>query len=94
MSERVTLFQEKVADHFGPTLMVTYDSDWDKGVSGGRCITDFKRDIKFSRDLSKEELATVKKILQEDPKCPGWTGVNGYEKEGIYRFSTTWDSSD
>jgi hypothetical protein len=88
-------FLTKVKD-VAHDLDVVSDTEWN-GSSCGRCITDYKREVEFSRNLSDEELSAIKKILN-DNECPGWTGVSGYKVDYadkvIYRFSTTWDSSD
>lgn len=61
-----------------------------------RGITDFIRVIQPNRELSEQERCTIAKLLQEDPKCPGWTGVmasKAYKGPGV-QYWTTWDSSD
>ena len=77
-------------------ILVISDSEWISS-NGGRCITDYRREIEFSRKLSEEELEVIRNILK-DNECPGWTGVSGYlnrdTDKNIYRFSTCWDSSD
>lgn len=63
--------------------------------SRGNCYTDYKRVVRFSSDLTENELATVCDFLQRD-KCPGWTGVGWRKdpsKESTYVFTTTYDSS-
>jgi hypothetical protein len=90
----IVLLQDKI-QQIAPDLTILEDSGWDKGRSGGRCITDFSRNVKFSRLLTKEELKQVCEIMAS-AHCPGWTGVFGRNKENetVYNFSTTWDSSD
>lgn len=79
----------------GIKIKVLSDSGWGKGVTGGRCISNFTRTITFSKELNEEEIITISKILEDDDKCPGWTGVSSFEKgNNSYGFSTTWDSSD
>ena len=76
------------------------DTGW-IGRSGGRCITDFSRNITFLYELTSDELEALRQELANDPKCPGWTGVICQESKGysvgagwMYVFHTTWDSSD
>lgn len=65
-----------------------------------RGINDYERTISFERELSDDELKEICKELQDDKDCPGWTGVRGRRIDMpkddlfIYRFYTTWDSSD
>lgn len=89
--------KEQLASHLSTMFdfSITSDTEWTSS-RGGRCITDYSREITFSRELSSEELNLVKKTLAETD-CPGWTGVSGYladKEKMLYRFSTTWDSSD
>lgn len=82
--------------NIAPDVSILEDEGWGEGQSGGRCITDYRREVRFSRELTQEELQAVKKVMQEKD-CPGWTPVSGYlikETNNVYRFSTTWDSSD
>jgi hypothetical protein len=75
---------------------VICDSGW-KVSFHSRCITDYEREITTSGPLSNEELALIAYDLKNDPKCPGWTGVGFKPNEktnNVYRFYTTWDSSD
>jgi hypothetical protein len=74
-------------------LPVIEDGGW-KGRSGGRCITDYTREVKFSRDLTEAELDLwIEHLRRKD--CPGWTGVGCRRcDEGRYVFTTTMDSSD
>lgn len=95
MTNAIDFLKEKLQE-LNFTSSIVSDTGWDKGSYGGRCITDYSREIKFSTVLSPEDLATVKKIMAEK-FCPGWTGVAGYlanADEVLYKFSTTWDSSD
>lgn len=79
----------------GSGNQVLSDSGWGKGTKGGRCIINFTRTITFSKELNQEEIVKIRKILADDDKCPGWTGVSIFEKgNNSYGFSTTWDSSD
>ena len=93
MSKAVEYLNEKLKE-VATDLKIVKDLGWGEGVRGGRCITDFYREVTFSRELTSEELHKVKEIMREE-HCPGWTGVSGYKKEdNLYKFSTTWDSSD
>jgi hypothetical protein len=62
-----------------------------------RGFHDYVRDIEFEFELSNHDTELFCKSLAKDPKCPGWTGVTGKRSSAnykIYRFYTTWDSSD
>lgn len=76
-------------------LPLEKDSGWMK--AGGlphRGITDFARNMEFERDLTEEEMLTLREWLQRKD-CPGWTGVMKRTfGSGKYGFTTTWDSSD
>lgn len=75
--------------------LVLSDTKWGDPKSGGRCIKDYYREIKFSRELTPEELQEVCHDLHQSDDCPGWTGVRASKGDGgLYRFSTTMDSSD
>ena len=75
-------------------LSVMADSGWSDAKRVGRCISDFFREITFSRPLDVEEKVKIRQILAE-ANCPGWTGVNICNiNQNTYRFVTTWDSSD
>lgn len=79
----------------GSTIKVLSDSGWGKGISDGRCLQKFTRIINFEKELSKDELGKIKRILEEDKKCPGWTGISSSNNgHGSYEFLTIWDSSD
>lgn len=63
-----------------------------------RGIRDYFRLVEFSRLPSNDEVNAVRNWLASN-KCPGWTGVTAYKhsmKDGqpIYKFTTTYDSSD
>jgi hypothetical protein len=83
-------------------LPIVKDVDWVQQPSSRpmRGIIDNARDITFSRELKLEELEIAKKYLAIDAyrRGKGWTGVSGYRTEDrpafVYRFTTTWDSSD
>ena len=89
-AERVAELDKEIA-----ALPLVKDSGW--GKAGGlphRGITDFARNMKFSRDLETEEMNTLREWLQRK-ECPGWTGVMVRTYGGgKYGFTTTWDSSD
>ncbi|MHA2280078.1 MAG: hypothetical protein ACXAC5_04275 [Promethearchaeota archaeon] len=78
-------------------LPIIEDSTWDmnKGTSIiRRGIKDYDRVIKFERDLTEEEMDLLKQYLARD-NCPGWTGIHVMRlNSGVYKFSTTMDSSD
>jgi len=65
-----------------------------------RGIYDNAREIEFKNELSALDLDLVKKYLANDAYITGkgWTGVTGYRIDArplfVYRFTTTWDSSD
>lgn len=73
------------------------DTEW-KGSWGGRCITDYSRSITVKKELSESEVEDVVQWLRSN-KCPGWTPirhclVSSENGEFMYRFTTTYDSSD
>ncbi|RLC12700.1 MAG: hypothetical protein DRI24_17005, partial [Deltaproteobacteria bacterium] len=74
-------------------LLVIADNGW-RGRSGGRCITDYSREVTFNREVTDEELCLYREMLSLD-SCPGYTGVL-YRKLSVsqFSFSTTMDSSD
>lgn len=93
MKKEIDYLTEKLHE-VAPDLKITKDLGWGEGQKGGRCITDFYREVTFSRELTHEELNQVKELMRQE-HCPGWTGVSGRNKEDLtYIFSTTWDSSD
>lgn len=62
-----------------------------------RGIYDYDRCIEFIRSLDAEELNLIKKLLKEDPKCPGYSKISAHIVDGNmnkYCFSVTMDSSD
>jgi len=80
--------------------LIVEDSGWKMNEFSSRPsrgIRDYDRFIKFSRELTDDELKAVRKFLAK-VNCPGWTGVgtrNGGELHPHrYQFSTTHDSSD
>jgi len=78
------------------SLPVVDDSGWDMlGSSRPRYgIKHYGREIRFERELTEEELATVKLFLVR-ANCPGWTGINIQKRdETTFYFTTTYDSSD
>lgn len=83
-------------------LPVVKDTDWIQQPSSHpqRGIIDNAREIEFGHELSKEELQIAKEYLANDAYShgKGWTGVMGYRTDArpgfVYRFTTTWDSSD
>ncbi len=79
------------------SLPITNDTGWNMNKNSSiphRGIRDYDRTIEFDRDLTEEEMDLVKQFLARDD-CPGWTGVHSMRlKSGVYRFHTTWDSSD
>lgn len=94
MNEREYL-EEKLK--YLSNVKVISDTGWSDAIKAGRCIKDFNREVKFYRKLEPNEVEEIQQIMHEDEKCPGWTGVRGYlvdEESFLYRFSTTWDSSD
>lgn len=80
-----------------------YDSNWHCSPTSNsrRGIYDYFREIQFEHEPSKLDIELICQILSEDPKCPGWTGIN-YSRinsahsatQVIYKFYTTWDASD
>ncbi len=84
-------------------IVVTNDLGWhmDERTSiPRRGIRDYRRFVEFSRPLTPEELTAIRKFMEGDD-CPGWTGVTASLEivppvtvGNIYRFSTTYDSSD
>lgn len=80
---------------------VLKDTTWnhDGGTSiPNRGINDFRRSIRFERELTDPEMQLLTEWLQRD-HCPGWTGIDVRRytdsEPGVeYGFSTTWDSSD
>lgn len=60
-----------------------------------RGISDYDRTIRFKSAPDQETLTKVITYLR-DVNCPGWTGVHARDLgEGLlYKFSTTYDSSD
>lgn len=59
-----------------------------------RGIRDYGRTLTFSRELTDDEVETIRKLLRLD-NCPGWTGVMIRKNTGhAYYATTTWDSSD
>ena len=83
-------------------LPIVKDTDWVQQASSSphRGIIDNARTITFGRELRPDELHEVQKYLANDAysRGKGWTGVRSYRTadrpEFIYRFTTTWDSSD
>lgn len=77
--------------------LVKSDSGWsmDEGSSiPHRGIRDYNRTIAFSRELTDSERNKVVIFLKK-VDCPGWTGVgSSHGGDGVYRFRTTYDSSD
>jgi hypothetical protein len=63
-----------------------------------RGIRDYNREISFNHELSTQELSVVLDFLGRI-NCPGWTGVSSKlvsnnDDVFMYRFRTTYDSSD
>lgn len=77
--------------------LIVEDSGWKMNEFSSRPsrgIRDYDRTIKFSRDLDDSEKKSVQKFLAK-VNCPGWTGVGFVARgDGIYQYSTTYDSSD
>jgi len=77
--------------------LIVEDSGWSMNEFSSRPsrgIRDYDRAIKFSRDLDDNEKKAVQKFLAK-VNCPGWTGVwMKSDASGVYKFATTYDSSD
>lgn len=77
-------------------LPIENDSGWELNKRTSRTmrgIRDYDRTIKFDRELTEQEIKTLRAYL-ENVDCPGWTGVS-MGKNGLeYRCHTCWDSSD
>lgn len=74
---------------------VVSDTGW-VGSSGGRCIVDFARHIKFHRRPSLNEMTLILEFFRRKD-CPGWTEIKHAESAVLpctWVFSTTMDSSD
>lgn len=76
---------------------VVEDSGWffnDATSMPHRGISDYNRIIEFTRPITAGEMKEIKEWLSTN-NCPGWTGIHGWQvKDGKYKFTTTWDSSD
>lgn len=87
---------DKLKELFG-ALPITDDSTWNMNKASSiprRGIRDYDRIIKFKRDLTEVEMDLLKQYLARD-NCPGWTGIHVMRlNSGVYKFSTTYDSSD
>ncbi len=78
--------------------LIVSDSGWEMNEYSSRPmrgIRDYDRAIRFKSPLDQDTLKKVVTHLR-DIDCPGWTGVTARDMgEGLlYRFSTTYDSSD
>lgn len=77
--------------------LIVEDSGWfmDKTTSRpSRGISDYNRDIKFSRNLTDTEISKVLTFLNKND-CPGYTGVHISKLTNFcVRFRTCYDSSD
>lgn len=78
--------------------LIVSDSGWsmNEGTSiPSRGIRDYERTIRFKSALDSEQIKKVVLFLKKTD-CPGWTGVGVKDMgEGLlFRFSTTYDSSD
>jgi hypothetical protein len=86
-----------ILEDFFSNLPILNDTQWNMNKTSSipqRGIRDYSRTIEFDRDLTSEELNLLKQFLARDG-CPGWTGVRSIRlKTGVYKFNTTWDSSD
>jgi transcriptional regulator NrdR family protein len=91
MNDAINYLLEKAMEL---NIKIVKDTGWSDPVSGGRCIKDFYREVAFGREVSSDELNQIKKIMAEK-HCPGWTGVSSKNiVDNVFKFSTTYDSSD
>lgn len=77
---------------------IVEDTGW-VAKSGGRCITDYSRVIKFNRELKDEEMDSVMTWVRTE-LYPGWTATpevkstRELSKTGAWKFESTVDTSD